>query len=67
MSESRSPQTLEGLGVSPGVAIGRAVCLENQPVEVYRIPLPPESVEAEVERFDSASRHAERELAVTRA
>jgi phosphotransferase system enzyme I (PtsI) len=66
MTSRRSPQTLEGLGVSPGVAIGRAVCIESQPVEVYRFPLPQESVEAEVERFSAATRQAESELAETR-
>ena len=63
---TRSPQTFEGLGVSPGVAIGRAVCIESQPVEVYRFPLPGDSVDAEAERFESATRQAMRELAVTR-
>lgn len=66
MSGPRSPQVLQGLGVSPGVAIGRAVCIESQPVEVYRFPLPTESVDAEVERFGCAVSQAEEELAVTR-
>ncbi len=67
MPTSRPPQILEGLGVSPGVAIGRAVCIENSPVEVYRFPLPPESVESEIERFADARRQAQQELAVTRS
>ena len=66
MPTSRSPQTLAGLGVSPGVAIGRAICIESQPVEVYRFPLPADTVDAEVGRFGSAIRQAEEELAVTR-
>jgi len=66
VSDTGSPLTLDGLGSSPGVAIGRAVCIESQPVEVYRFPLPPESVEAEVGRFGSAIRQAEDELALTR-
>lgn len=66
MAAHRSTQTLEGLGVSPGVGIGRAVCIESQPVEVYRFPLPAESVEAEIGRFAAAIRQAEAELAETR-
>ena len=66
MSSSHSPQVLAGLGVSPGVAIGRAVCIENQPVEVYRFPLPLESVDSELERFANATEQAQTELAVTR-
>ena len=62
----RSPQVLEGLGVSPGVSIGRVVCIENQPVEVYRFPLPADAVEPEVDRFESAIRQAQSELALTR-
>ena len=67
MSPSHSPQVLEGLGVSPGVAIGRAVCIENETVEVYRFPLPAESVDSEVERFVNATEQAQSELAVTRS
>ena len=67
MSLSHSPQVLEGLGVSPGVAIGRAVCIENEPVEVYRFPLPAESVDSEIERFANATQQAQAELAVTRS
>jgi phosphotransferase system enzyme I (PtsI) len=54
------------LGVSAGVAIGRAVCIESQPIEVYRFPLPSETVDTEVERFQCAVRQAEEELATTR-
>jgi len=67
MSVTKPSQILEGLGVSPGLAIGRAVCLENRPVEVYRFPLPAESVDSEVGRFESAIQQAEQELAVTRS
>jgi len=67
VSPSHSPQVLEGLGVSPGVAIGRAVCIENETVEVYRFPLPAESVDSEVERFVNATEQAQSELAVTRS
>ncbi len=53
MSEHRM-QTLEGLGVSDGIAIGRAVCLDTRIGDVYRFPLDADRVEPEVERFELA-------------
>lgn len=47
-------QTLEGLAVSPGVAIGRAVCLESRDVEVFRLPVGVQELPAELERLDAA-------------
>lgn len=59
--------TLEGLGVSPGIAIGRAVCIESRELEVYRLPLPEEAIEGEVERLHEAIEMAKQELLSTRA
>jgi phosphotransferase system enzyme I (PtsI) len=59
--------TLRGMGVSSGVAIGRAVCLETRSADVFRIPLEPERVEAEVERFRSAVARAEEEIGRNRS
>ncbi len=59
-------EELQGLGVSPGIACGRAVCLETAADGVMRIPLEPEAVEAEVERLDRAVQTTREELAVTR-
>lgn len=47
-------QTLTGLGVSPGIAIGEPVVHETRPIATLRITIPSDQVEAEVERFSSA-------------
>ncbi|HEV8629347.1 MAG TPA: putative PEP-binding protein, partial [Thermoanaerobaculia bacterium] len=51
-------QELRGLGVSEGVAIGRAVCLETREQDVYRFPLPEGQVEEELARFRRATERA---------
>ena len=66
MDSKQDPQILQGLGVSPGVAIGRAVCLSIHHLEVYRIPIPAADVEAEVERLRDATRQTRIELEATR-
>ncbi|MGB3564415.1 MAG: phosphoenolpyruvate--protein phosphotransferase [Thermoanaerobaculia bacterium] len=57
---------LQGLGVSPGLAIGRAVCIESRMLEVYRFPLPKSGIGAEIERFRQAVEMAEAEIQTTR-
>lgn len=47
-------QTLSGLGVSPGIAIGEPVVHETRPISTLRITVPPDRIEAEVERFHAA-------------
>jgi phosphotransferase system enzyme I (PtsI) len=47
-------RALNGLGVSPGIAIGEAVVHETRPISTLRINLPSEKVDAEVERFRQA-------------
>ena len=66
MDSKQDPQILQGLGVSPGVAIGRAVCLSIHHLEVYRIPIPAADVEAEVERLRDATQQTRIELEATR-
>ena len=39
-------QTIEGLGVSAGIAIGRAVVMENRARDIYRLPMPADEVGA---------------------
>jgi phosphotransferase system enzyme I (PtsI) len=52
-------RTLVGLGVSPGIAIGKPVVVENRPLPVMRVPLSPGQIEAEVARLrESAVRAA---------
>ncbi len=58
-------QTIKGLGVSAGIAIGRAVVIENRARDIYRLPLPSEDVEPEVARFEEAVEQARSEVART--
>lgn len=54
-------RTLVGLGVSPGVAIGKPLVVENRPLPVVRRELADEDVDREVARLrTSAERAAER-------
>jgi phosphotransferase system enzyme I (PtsI) len=59
-------QTIEGLGVSAGIAIGRAVVMENRARDIYRIPLPEDEVEREVGRFEEAVEQSRAEVGRTR-
>lgn len=47
-------RTYKGIGVSPGIAIGRALILEKQVADVFRVPIKPEDVPNEVARFREA-------------
>ena len=58
----REMQTIEGLGVSGGIAIGRAVVMENRARDIYRIPLPADEVEREIERFEKAVEQSRAEV-----
>lgn len=55
-------QRLSGLGVSSGIAIGRAVCIETRTEEIYRFPLAAEELDGEVERFERAIEAAHNEI-----
>lgn len=44
-------RTYKGVGVSPGIAIGRAVIVEKRMTAVYRVPIHEDEVPAEVTRF----------------
>ena len=59
---SERMQVLTGMGVSQGIAIGRAVCISTRLSEIYRFTLDESAVEAEIERFRSALKHAQSEL-----
>ncbi len=54
-------RTYKGIGVSPGIAIGRAVIIEKR-VSVYRVPIRDEEVQAEVTRFLEALEKTRLEL-----
>jgi phosphotransferase system enzyme I (PtsI) len=54
-AQSRSDiRTYKGVGVSPGIAIGRAVIVEKRVASVYRVPIRDEEVTSEVTRFMEA-------------
>jgi phosphotransferase system enzyme I (PtsI) len=54
-------ERLTGLGVSPGIAVGRAVVL-TQRTEVVRFPIPPERVAQEVEALEHARQRSHAQL-----
>lgn len=58
----QTTKTLQGLGVSDGIAIGKAVCINTRISEVLQIPLPPDEIEREVERFHAAVEQTRDEL-----
>ena len=51
---------LQGIGGSPGIAVGKALVLESEETTIFRVPIEPDQVEAEVARF-LAARDAARE------
>jgi phosphotransferase system enzyme I (PtsI) len=50
-STRRDIRTYKGYGVSPGIAIGRAVIIERREASVFRVPIREEDVASEVNRF----------------
>lgn len=55
-------RTYKGVGVSPGIAIGRAVIVEKRVAQVYRIPIREEEVGSEVRRFNESLEKTRDEL-----
>ena len=55
-------RTLAGLAVSPGIAIGNTVVVENRPLPVIRVTLLPAQIEAEVRKLRHAAQRAARHL-----
>ena len=45
---------LRGTGVSPGIAVGRALVMERDAAPVFRLALPAERLDAEVRRLEEA-------------
>jgi phosphotransferase system enzyme I (PtsI) len=62
MSSSSNIRTYKGIGVSPGIAIGRAVIVEKRVASVYRVPIREEEVPAEVTRFNESLEKTRDEL-----
>ena len=55
---------LHGIGVSPGIAIGRAQLVSHATLEVAHYDIKPDQVAAEIERLDAAVAQVTRELDV---
>jgi len=53
---------LAGTGVSPGIAVGRALVIEREAVAVFRLLLAPEQVEGEVQRLTRAVQASREQL-----
>jgi phosphotransferase system enzyme I (PtsI) len=53
---------VEGMGVSSGVAVGRAYLLHAEPLPIVPDPVPPERVDSEIETFHRARERAAAEL-----
>jgi phosphoenolpyruvate-protein phosphotransferase (PTS system enzyme I) len=66
MSEAEM-QVLQGMGVSDGIAIGRAIYIETRGPEIFRFHVSEEQVEAEVARLREGAEHARKELKRLRA
>jgi phosphotransferase system enzyme I (PtsI) len=63
VAQTRSEvRTYKGVGVSPGIAIGRAVIVEKRVASVYRVPIREEEVESEVLRFRESLAKTREEL-----
>jgi phosphotransferase system enzyme I (PtsI) len=54
--------TLAGLPVSPGIAIGEPLVVENRPLPVVRVSIPENQVEEEIARLREAARRVEEQL-----
>jgi len=57
-------RTYKGIGVSPGIAIGRAVIVEKRVAAVYRVPIREEEIPGEVTRFLESLEKTREELLV---
>jgi phosphoenolpyruvate-protein phosphotransferase (PTS system enzyme I) len=65
--ESPPMQVLHGMGVSSGVAIGRAVVVETRAQDVFRLPIEEDHVDLEVARLHEAVENAREDLGKTRS
>lgn len=59
-------EIVDGLAVSPGAALGKAVCIASQELEIYRLPLAEADLEGELKRLDDAVEVANTDLETAR-
>jgi phosphotransferase system enzyme I (PtsI) len=57
---------MRGLGVSPGIAVGRALVIERRAVPIFRMMVPPEGVEGQVARLQRAVARSREQLVAIR-
>jgi phosphoenolpyruvate-protein phosphotransferase (PTS system enzyme I) len=62
VTDREPTRTLTGIGVSEGIAIGRAVVVARRDVEVFRIPIAEEDISDELARLRSAQDETLREI-----
>ncbi|HYU41467.1 MAG TPA: phosphoenolpyruvate--protein phosphotransferase [Vicinamibacteria bacterium] len=53
---------LDGIGVSPGLAVGRALVVERETVPVFRLLVPAEAIDCEVKRLTRAVESSREQL-----
>ena len=56
--------TLKGIPVSPGIAFGEALVIDNEGFRIRRSLIQPKDVEEEVKRYESAFEKAKQDIAV---
>ena len=59
-------EVFRGLGVADGISFGLGVCISSGVSDIYQLPLPPEAIAAEIERFHRAVAQAHGELCALR-
>jgi phosphotransferase system enzyme I (PtsI) len=60
------PRTLRGIGVSPGIAVGTVLLLENPSTSVFRVPVAPDRVAREITRLRRALARCKRQILMAR-
>ncbi len=66
MASTLPEEVVEGLAVSPGAALGKAVCIASQEFEIYRLPLAEHEIGAELDRLNQAVKLAHEDLDTAR-
>ena len=57
---------IRGIGVSPGLASGKAIVLETRATPIFRLPIPPQEVEQELARLEQAREAAHKQITEVR-
>lgn len=67
MTGQKPEKVFRGNGVSPGIALGTALKLDSRNRVVLKIPVDPNHLEAEVERFETAVKLSREQLSALRS